>query len=374
MKATKLCGYGIIISITSEFITSATATANHNHHRLLNRPLKSSSYFTAARDGNGNDDVFGSNSILQQSCEADIKQSVLFSRCRKKSFAIRRTHPRIFNTRGGSEDSDSDFHDEYDFDESESEEEDFDDLFDDDDFETPMDDDFQEESSLELFWKSYQKTPPFTKAYLTASFGITVAAYLTNKNQFPESCLFKLHETIFKGQIWRPITAFLNFGPFGVGYIMTAQFVWTYMATLERLNYDKPYDFWVMILFGCSSMVAGYSMLNIPPRYLGHNLSTFLVYVWSRYHEGMEVNLMELFNARAEMLPWFFLAQTALLEGELPILDLLGILFGHIYHHCKTTQVLKTPQFIVNWYNGSGPYSTAIRNKYKEISSDFEIQ
>ena len=61
--------------------------------------------------------------------------------------------------------------------------------------------------------------------------------------------------------------------------------------------------------FGAECMVAGYSMMGLSPRFLGHNLSTFLVYVWSRYHEGLEVNMFELFNTRAELLPWFFLAQ-----------------------------------------------------------------
>ena len=81
------------------------------------------------------------------------------------------------------------------------------------------------------------------------------------------------------------------------------------MSTLERLNHNTPYDFWLMMLFGSVMMVAGYSMLGLSPRFLGHNLSTFLVYVWSRYHEGLEVNMFELFNTRAELLPWFFLAQ-----------------------------------------------------------------
>jgi len=130
-----------------------------------------------------------------------------------------------------------------------------------------------------------------------------------------------------------------------------------------------------MILFGAVSMVCGYSLLGISPRFLGHNLSTFLVYIWSRYHEGMEVNVMELFNARAETLPWFFLAQTALLEGELPLLDMLGIAFGHIYHHAKVSKMLVTPRAIVKWYNDpTHPLATKIRAQYKEISADFEMQ
>jgi len=238
------------------------------------------------------------------------------------------------------------------------------------------DGDFDEDTTLTRIWQNFQMTPPFTKAYLTASLAATAIGYVSSPtHEFPSIFLLDWKPTIAKFQLWRPFTAFLNFGPFGIGYVMTGHFVWTYMSTLERLNHDKPYDFWVMIVFGCASMVAGYTGLKISPKFLGHNLSTFLVYVWSRYHEGLEVNIMELFNTRAENLPWFFLAQTFLLEGEFPILDLLGILFGHIYHHCKTTNVLRTPQFIVDWYkNPNNRYSKMIRDKYKEVSSDFEMQ
>ena len=77
-----------------------------------------------------------------------------------------------------------------------------------------------------------------------------------------------------------------------------------YMSTLEWLNHNAPYDFWLTILFGAGLMVAGYVEMGLSPRFLGHNLSTFLVYVWSRYHKGLEVN---------------------------------------IYHHYKTNDVLRTP-------------------------------
>jgi Derlin-2/3 len=173
-------------------------------------------------------------------------------------------------------------------------------------------------------------------------------------------------------QIWRPFTSFLNFGPMGLGYLMTAQFVWVYMSTLERLNHNRPYDFWIMILFGQLSMVIGYPVLKLSPRFLGHNLSTFFVYIWSRYHEGIEVNMFELFNTRAELLPWFFLAQTFLLEGEPPFLDFLGIVFGHIYHHCKTVGILRAPDSLTKWYEESEG-AARIRELYKPISSDFDV-
>lgn len=70
----------------------------------------------------------------------------------------------------------------------------------------------------------------------------------------------------------------------------------------------------------------------------------------------------------------FSVLQTFLLEGEIPLLDFLGIVFGHIYHHCKTVNILRAPDFVIEWYNGDNAVAKSIRNKYKQISSDFEMQ
>lgn len=211
------------------------------------------------------------------------------------------------SVRGGS--------DEEDFTDSEEDSDDFDDdedFFDEFEMGDEGDDDFAEDNTLERIVQAFQKTPPLTKGYLTASFMATLAGFVLNNNNFPELLVLDWSKVLKRGQIWRPLTTFFNFGPIGLGYAMTMHFVWTYMSTLERLHHHKPYDFWIMIVFGMLSMVVGYPIMNLNARFLGHNLSTFLVYVWSRYHEGMEVNMFELFNTRAELLPWFFLAQVRL--------------------------------------------------------------
>ena len=222
--------------------------------------------------------------------------------------------PLLLSIRGGSNEEDED-------DEAFSDDEG---LFDNFSLGDEVEDDFAEDNKLDRMIQAYHKTPPLTKGYLTASFIATAAGYLFNKNEFPSVLLLEWKPILTRAQLWRPFTAFLNFGAFGLGYVMTVHFVWTYMSTLERLHHHKPYDFWIMIVFGMLSMVVGYPILKLSPRFLGHNLSTFLVYVWSRYHEGLEVNMFELFNTRAELLPWFFLAQVrgrkkcCVEHGELP--------------------------------------------------------
>ncbi|CAJ1946274.1 unnamed protein product [Cylindrotheca closterium] len=267
----------------------------------------------------------------------------------------------LLSTRGGSEEE------EYDTDD-ESEEEDF---FDDFDLEEDAEENFDEDNTVERIIQAYKDTPPLTKGYLTASAVATGIGYLS-KTDFPKLLVLDWNKVLYKAQIWRPFTTFLNFGRFGLGYAMTVHFVWNYMSTLERLHHHKPYDFWIMIIFGMMSMVIGYPAMKLNPKFLGHNLSTFLVYIWSRYHEGLEVSMFDLFTTRAELLPWFFLAQTFLLEGEPPMLDFLGIVFGHVYHHCKTVGLLRAPQFVVDWYKTSDA-AASIRQKYKKISTDFVL-
>ena len=220
----------------------------------------------------------------------------------------RRSSRAVLVVRGGArDDDDDDEEDEYDFSDADFDDADFD-FF---DSAAAADDDFGDEGTLSQIAEAYRKTPPLTKAYLTASLGAALLGFVANGNDFPRVLQLEWRPILTGMQVWRPITAFLNFGPLGLGYLMTAHFVWTYMSTLERLNHGKPYDFWLMMLFGGSSMVVGYSIMGLTPRLLGHNLSTFMVYVWSRYHEGLEVNMFELFNTRAELLPWFFLAQVS---------------------------------------------------------------
>eukprot|EP00588_Corethron_pennatum_P011654 CAMPEP_0194283630 /NCGR_PEP_ID=MMETSP0169-20130528/25797_1 /TAXON_ID=218684 /ORGANISM="Corethron pennatum, Strain L29A3" /LENGTH=348 /DNA_ID=CAMNT_0039029267 /DNA_START=107 /DNA_END=1153 /DNA_ORIENTATION=- len=271
--------------------------------------------------------------------------------------------------RGGS-----DGEDDFDYEEdSEIDEDEFDFDMDEDGF-NAVEGDFGEDGTVAMIVEMWRSTPPFTKAYLSAALAASTWGWINHKNQFPPYFTLHWNPVLTKLQIWRPFTAFLNFGPFGFSFFLTGHFVWTYMATLEKLSHSKPYDFWMMIIFGMVSMVVGYAGLRLSPTFLGHNLSTYLVYIWSRMHEGLEVSMMDLFNIRAEMLPWFFIAQTALLEGELPLLDMLGLGFGHIYYHLKTTNILRTPKVLIEWYNGDSGFSKHLREQYKTISADFELQ
>ena len=90
----------------------------------------------------------------------------------------------------------------------------------------------------------------------------------------------RLVPTRFHGfQRRRPFTGFLYYGPFGLSYLLTIHFVWTYMGTLEKLQFAEPWDFLVMLLFGAASLLAGVGIGGGNARFLGHNLSLSLIHI-----------------------------------------------------------------------------------------------
>lgn len=220
-------------------------------------------------------------------------------------------------------------------------------------------------SSISDMWT---KTPPMTQVYVGSSILVTLLASGLNKNTWPEALSLNWNKVLTKLQIWRPFTAFLFFGPFGLNYALTIQFVWTYMAQLEKLHYNKPADFFMLLFFGASTLVSLYSFLGLSTQFLGHNLSTFLVYIWARTFEGTDVNVMDLFCLKAEILPWFFCAQTYLLEGEIPFADLLGIVVGHLYHYIfLEKKVSLVPNIVKSFFS-----SESMKRRYEKFRGDFE--
>lgn len=210
------------------------------------------------------------------------------------------------------------------------------------------------------------KTPPVTRLYLTASFVCTLLSFLVLGNRFPGVLLLDW-PAVIKLQLWRPLTSFLYFGPFGINFLLTIQFIWQYMSQVEKLHYARPEKFVMLMAFGSASLLLSYFFLGISTQYLGHNLSTYLVYIWSKMFEGMSVNMMGLLTLPAEMLPWFFCAQTFVVDGMFPVADLLGILIGHIYLYFEKNQLLEPPDALTELFARE-----SIRKEYMRYKGDFE--
>lgn len=185
---------------------------------------------------------------------------------------------------------------------------------------------------IRLIIEAWESTPPVTQLFIGSSLCLTLLAFILNGNNWPSILDINWTRIITRFELWRLLTGFMYLGSFGLNYLLTLHFLWTYMGDLEKLSAAKPEDFFVLLGFGGGILMLFYVVLGISPRYLGHNIATYLVYLWSRAHEGTSINMMDLFVVQAEMIPWFFCLQALVMDGEFPTADVIGIVVGHLYY------------------------------------------
>ena len=238
---------------------------------------------------------------------------------------------------------------------------------DEDDFGAVSDADFDGDSLQGRALRLWEATPPLTQGYIGASAAITLFAFVCNGNQWPALLHLEWKPALARLQLWRLATGFLYLNPLGLGYVLMVQFVWTYMTQLEKIHHREPWVFVTMIGFGAAALLLATAVLGLNTQFLGHALSCFLVYVWARTYEGSEVNVMDVFNIKAELLPWFFAAQTYLVDGEVPVLDMIGIGVGHAYSLMEKKEALRAPETIKRWFLGN----PALMARYEELGEEF---
>ena len=95
-------------------------------------------------------------------------------------------------------------------------------------------------------------------------------------------------------------------------------------------------------------------MADIP--FLGSPLGFTLVYIWSRRNPYIRLNFMGVLVFSAPYLPWVLLGFSLVINGELPMGDILGIAVGHVYYfledvwprepHSGGRRFLQTPRLL----------------------------
>ncbi|CBJ26891.1 Derlin (Degradation in endoplasmic reticulum protein) (Der1-like protein) [Ectocarpus siliculosus] len=258
--------------------------------------------------------------------------------------------------RGGADDEDSD---DEDYDDDEEEEE-----------------DFGEASFVDRLKQDWKKTPVITRAYFQVSVAITLAAAALNENQWPTFLLLDWRPAIFKLQLWRLFTPFLNLGPLGLNFALTAHFAWTYMSHLEKLHYREPHTFVMLLAFGMSSLLLLTLVTggDVNSSYtLGHSMNCFLVMIWSRKFAGTRVNMLDMFELPTELLPYFFVAQTLMMEGVIPWVDLSGILIGYAWQTLSLKGLLKAPKPLVNLFRNNAFLRAEYAKAGKEYGQDVPL-
>ena len=134
---------------------------------------------------------------------------------------------------------------------------------------------------------------------------------------------------IFRGELWRLVTNFLYFGSLNLDFIFHMFFLSRYCRLLEEGSFrGRTADFFFMLLFGATLLTIIAPFVNI--QFLGTSLTFMMVYVWGRRHQHVQMSFLGLFNFTAPYLPWVLLIFSVML-GSSPLVDLLGMVVGHIY-------------------------------------------
>lgn len=203
--------------------------------------------------------------------------------------------------------------------------------------------------------EEYRKVPVITRAYVTGCVATTLAIMMGAVSPFS---LFYSLPLVLEGQVWRLLTSFFFFGSsLGVDYIMHMYFLLRYSSNLEEGSFrTRPADYLYMLLLGSAALLALGALTGV--HFLGHSLSSMLTYVWSRRNPHARMNIMGVFTFRAPFLPWVLMA-FSLLMGSSPLLDLLGIVAGHLYYFAEDVypnmrpdrlHLLKTPRCLVRLF------------------------
>ncbi|XP_062887681.1 derlin-2-like isoform X1 [Mobula hypostoma] len=199
--------------------------------------------------------------------------------------------------------------------------------------------------------QEYRQIPVVTRAYTTACVLTTAAVQLEFITPF--QLYFNPDLIIKKYQVWRLLTNFLFFGPLGFSFLFNMIFLYRYCRMLEEGSFrGRTADFLLMFIFGGFLMTLFGIFASL--FFLGQAFTIMLVYIWSRRNPFVRMNFFGLLNFHAPFLPWVLMGFSLLL-GNSVIVDLLGIVVGHVYYFLEDVfpnqpggvKLLVTPSFLM---------------------------
>jgi Derlin-2/3 len=131
-------------------------------------------------------------------------------------------------------------------------------------------------------------------------------------------------------QYWRLLTTFLYFGPISLDLLFHVYFLQRYSRLLEESAGRSPAQFSWLLLYAMTSLIAISPLVSMP--FLGHPLSSTLVYIWSRRNPDTRLSLFGLLVFTAPYLPWVLMGFSLVLHGSVPKDEIMGVVIGHIYY------------------------------------------
>jgi len=201
----------------------------------------------------------------------------------------------------------------------------------------------------------FKNLPPITKHYFVTAVGTTI---LTSLGVFSPMLLILNFDLIFyKFQIWRLITCFFFFGNFGLPFVFGVYILVKYFGLIETEYYQGQRglaDLLFICGFGAGVMIlVAYFWDGLI--LLGPAMTFMILYIWSRKDPYRQVVIWS-FRFPAWQFP-FVLLIIAVIMGNNPMLDILGIVVGHLYYFLSDVvprvynlQVVKTPEWMYRFF------------------------
>lgn len=78
------------------------------------------------------------------------------------------------------------------------------------------------------------------------------------------------------------------------------------------------------------SLIALSPIVSMP--FLGHPLSSTLVYIWSRRNPDAQLSFLGLLVFSAPYLPWVLMGFSLFMHGTIPRDEMMGVVIGHVWY------------------------------------------
>jgi len=221
---------------------------------------------------------------------------------------------------------------------------------------------------FQAWWDSQ---PLLTKWMMALSLFITLSANFGFFN--PYLLILQPSFLIYKQfQLWRLFTAFFYFGGLGLSFLIEMIFLYRYSGQLETTVFEgRKADYLFMILFGSVLFLGVAFWLKLA--IIGKGVIFMLLYYWSRKNPDVIMSFFFGLKFKGIFLPWVLIAFHTLLSGSLPLIDIIGVIIGHIYFFLTdiyplTTGVhlLRTPTFLYRLFPAQLNRYAAAQQQYQQ--------
>jgi len=200
--------------------------------------------------------------------------------------------------------------------------------------------------------------PIVTKYLFSSSMGVTLAANFGLVN--PMLLLLNVPKIIKGFELWRLITPFCFHGSLGFSFLIHMMFLLQYSRALEQTtfaNRTADYVWMLLISSGLLLVIGGFLKVSL----LGMGLIMAIIYLWSRKFPDQQMSFMFGIRFKSAYFPWVLIGFNFLMGG-FPLLEIVGVVIGHVYFYFEDIyplatggrRFLTTPQFLTNFFIQQG--------------------